>query len=302
MLSLSDTIVLLATVRIDVDEVDGGALASNESALSAYRRDHGPRLYRSFRLLQDHASGSPPLRILELGAAPYFFSALLCHCMPEVELTAANVRAGDWAGGKGRVEQARVRLGIQLGDKRLARDLPIHIFNFERDLFPFSDGAFDVVLCMEVIEHLAYSPTHMLAETHRVLRPGGILILSSPNAVDIIKTARMLRNRPMGSPYSGYGIYGRHNREFTKQELVSLTSACGFQIVRAWAENIGRNQWWPPGRLAATFLLNCTRLPLPYLHNKREYLFVVARATGNPVFAYPEELYSFRELYPRISG
>ncbi len=40
---------------------------------------------------------------------------------------------------------------------------------------------FDVALCCELIEHLAEDPMHMLLELNRVLRWGGLLILTTPN-------------------------------------------------------------------------------------------------------------------------
>jgi 2-polyprenyl-3-methyl-5-hydroxy-6-metoxy-1,4-benzoquinol methylase len=44
----------------------------------------------------------------------------------------------------------------------------------------FSDDCFDVAVCFETIEHLA-APERGLAELRRVVRPGGTLIVSSPN-------------------------------------------------------------------------------------------------------------------------
>lgn len=44
---------------------------------------------------------------------------------------------------------------------------------------PFRAGSFDAVVCSEVIEHVA-DPAALIAELHRVLRPGGRLLLSSP--------------------------------------------------------------------------------------------------------------------------
>jgi len=44
---------------------------------------------------------------------------------------------------------------------------------------PFRDGAFDVVLCTETLEHVA-RPARVLSELRRVLRPGGMLALSVP--------------------------------------------------------------------------------------------------------------------------
>jgi SAM-dependent methyltransferase len=45
--------------------------------------------------------------------------------------------------------------------------------------FPFPDHSFDGVLCSQVFEHI-FTPTEFLAEVHRVLRPGGILVLTVP--------------------------------------------------------------------------------------------------------------------------
>lgn len=44
---------------------------------------------------------------------------------------------------------------------------------------PAPDGSFDAVLCSEVLEHVP-EPTHALDEFARLLRPGGVLILTAP--------------------------------------------------------------------------------------------------------------------------
>ena len=45
--------------------------------------------------------------------------------------------------------------------------------------FPFADGSFDAVLCSQVFEHV-FTPEEFLREIHRVLRPGGVLVLTVP--------------------------------------------------------------------------------------------------------------------------
>jgi 2-polyprenyl-3-methyl-5-hydroxy-6-metoxy-1,4-benzoquinol methylase len=45
---------------------------------------------------------------------------------------------------------------------------------------PFDDGSFDVVFCGELIEHL-YNPDAFLEECHRVIVPGGHLVITTPN-------------------------------------------------------------------------------------------------------------------------
>ncbi|MBT8228697.1 MAG: methyltransferase domain-containing protein, partial [Bacteroidia bacterium] len=45
---------------------------------------------------------------------------------------------------------------------------------------PFEEGTFDIVVSSEVIEHVP-DPLKAITEMHRVLKPGGILVLTTPN-------------------------------------------------------------------------------------------------------------------------
>ena len=75
-----------------------------------------------------------------------------------------------------------------------------------RDKFPYADGSFDVVLNMEVIEHVCdISYRHAttlsgvrqcLEECHRVLRTGGKMFLSTPNASSFWTIQRAMRQEP----------------------------------------------------------------------------------------------------------
>jgi len=70
-------------------------------------------------------------------------------------------------------------------------------------LAPFQEESFDVVLCFQVIEHIGDDHA-LLKEIHRVLRPGGVLLLTTPN-----RTMSLSRN-----PW--------HVREYTSAELSVL--------------------------------------------------------------------------------
>ncbi|MEK9555550.1 MAG: class I SAM-dependent methyltransferase [Gammaproteobacteria bacterium] len=56
---------------------------------------------------------------------------------------------------------------------------------------PFSDDHFDAVVCCEGIEHV-YSPWHLMSEFARVLRPGGILVVTTPNVQNLLSRLKFL--------------------------------------------------------------------------------------------------------------
>lgn len=55
----------------------------------------------------------------------------------------------------------------------------LHLFDYP---LPLASGSFDAVLCFETVEHLS-QPERLVAELGRVTRPGGMLILTTPNVL-----------------------------------------------------------------------------------------------------------------------
>ena len=47
-------------------------------------------------------------------------------------------------------------------------------------VLPYEDGRFEIVVSKQVIEHV-YDTDHLLAEAHRVLKPGGMMVTSTEN-------------------------------------------------------------------------------------------------------------------------
>lgn len=61
------------------------------------------------------------------------------------------------------------------------------------DALPFDDGSFDRALCLDVLEHLSYEQQpRALAELHRVLGPGGELVVSVPNLAHLQSRVQFL--------------------------------------------------------------------------------------------------------------
>lgn len=93
----------------------------------------------------------------------------------------------------------------------------------------FPDSCFDVALCSDVIEHLR-RPERCLAEMFRVLKPGGIAILTTPNESSRVKAlAKALRR---GAPSS---IEGDEVHISTKgfREWRRLAAEAGFCVTAA---------------------------------------------------------------------
>ncbi len=107
-------------------------------------------------------------------------------------------------------------------------DVRVSVFDIERNAFPHPDESFDLVLCLQVLEHLAVDPMAMMSEVNRVLKPGGTFLLTTPNVVRYSNVVRlMLGENPYGwAAYNGYDG-NRHNREYAPAEIHRLLCAGG---------------------------------------------------------------------------
>ncbi len=175
-------------------------------------------------------------RCLELGANPYFTTMLLKRYTP-LELTLANYFGPHF--GAVATQYATV-LNNDTGD-RDAVEFPFVHFNCEQDRFPFEDATFDVVLFCEILEHLQLDPVRVILEIKRVLKPGGHLVLTTPNVARLENVARLIAGANVYDPYSGYGAYGRHNREYARHDLWRLLDYCGFDIEEAFTADVHKN-------------------------------------------------------------
>jgi SAM-dependent methyltransferase len=102
--------------------------------------------------------------------------------------------------------------------------------NIEETALPAKNNTYDHIVFCEVLEHLTNDPLIALIEINRVLEDGGILVLSTPNVARLENAAALLSGSNIYDPYSSYGPYGRHNREYTSQELNWLLQYTGFQV------------------------------------------------------------------------
>lgn len=86
--------------------------------------------------------------------------------------------------------------------------------NLEEKVFPWPDSSVDIVVCNQVFEHLKdiFKP---LDQISRVLKPGGVLIISVPNLTSLHNRIMLL----IGLQPSSIRIFGPHVRGFAKNEF-----------------------------------------------------------------------------------
>jgi 2-polyprenyl-3-methyl-5-hydroxy-6-metoxy-1,4-benzoquinol methylase len=102
--------------------------------------------------------------------------------------------------------------------------------NLEQDPLPFPSESFDLVIFTEVLEHIAITdPCVILGEMRRVLRPGGRMLLSTPNVANLGNVVALIHGENVfWPPEIFYGSVDRHNREYTPGELLRLIEKAGF--------------------------------------------------------------------------
>jgi 2-polyprenyl-3-methyl-5-hydroxy-6-metoxy-1,4-benzoquinol methylase len=105
------------------------------------------------------------------------------------------------------------------------------------DLFQanYPANRFDVVVAIELIEHLA-EPLEILRETARILRPGGLLWATTPNADG-------LSARALGADWSTVSP-PEHIQLFTLEGILRLTKRAGFSRVRVRSRGCNPLEIW----------------------------------------------------------
>jgi len=125
------------------------------------------------------------------------------------------------------------------------------------EALPLAEGSCDAVLALEVLEHLP-DPPGALREMARVLRPGGPLVVTTPNAAFIHERLPTYSGRPGGQTAKPEADGAGHLFAFTPAELRRLADDAGFTVRSAGYEGSvvmsGRmrlNRLLPPGAVTA---------------------------------------------------
>lgn len=175
------------------------------STLTQYDRDHKVRFWETYLRLDGYLATCS--RLLELGGESRITNYLKAQLGMDVEVYGQDLR------------------------------------------YPFelSSSSFDMVLCLEVIEHIKdrtetggiseiamfnrSGVRNVFAESRRVLKEGGILFMTTPNACCIDSIARIFL-------YQAPQLYAPHVKEFAAAELIDLAKEFNFELIAYSTANV----------------------------------------------------------------
>ena len=169
-----------------------------------------PRYIRFQKFIEKHSEGSSK-EILDVGCSPGHLAISLARMGHTVT-------------------------GIDLNDEYLVKYPPAwlkeisrKLWNIENNRLDFEDERFDYILFTEILEHIAIThPKYILSDLLRLLKPGGILYLTTPNVSNFTNLLQLLRNENIfWDPDIFYDSLDRHNREYTSQDIKKILRDAG---------------------------------------------------------------------------
>jgi SAM-dependent methyltransferase len=204
----------------------------NNPPIQEYLESHKDRI--SFDLDYAKKFLEPDSKILEIGAFPYLLT------LPLIE-TGFDVTVVDKPS-----KEASPEVATHWNVRVVACDVEI-------DKLPFESNQFDCVILNEVFEHLRFNLIFTMREIRRVIRRGGLLLLSTPNLRSLQGLYHLLWNwegfSSMGGIYHNYaaletiGVMG-HVREYTSKEVADFLEQVGFEIDGVIYRGRYSDDWW----------------------------------------------------------
>lgn len=174
----------------------------------------------------------------EKKAKSYFDRARVdyVHRLP-LDPTASVLEIGCGTGATGALALERGRagryVGVELfeGAAKSARDVlsEVIVGDVEHLEFDWQPAEFDALILSEVLEHLR-EPWAVLDKLSRFVRPGGLVLASSPN----VSHWRVIRELVQGRfPLADKGVFDRtHMRWFTPESFAAMFNGAGFAVDR----------------------------------------------------------------------
>jgi len=197
-----------------------------------YYQTHFPRNKATWRLISPYLNTERHLRILDFGTGPGYTAIFVKEKFPQHEVVAGDVSIPI------EIKKKLAEVGVEVMEKLTIES--------NKRLFLDNDS-FDVVLFLEVLEHVIADPRHVLSEINRILRTGGYLVLTTPNIAQLFNRLMLLFGKQpqfyLTSLRHGHKSERGHFREWTADELMCLLKN-SFRIEKyAYVDVVGTQGW-----------------------------------------------------------
>ena len=220
-------------VEARIREIVRAETVGSDTVRNEYTSFHTQRFFDQIRAViairRKVLANVPRPRVLEVGASPV--TSMYAKVLSDIDLFTADLPAGEPPEEIARKFGSKEHYYINLDTDALSARHPQLV-----------EQQFHIVLFCEVIEHVLASPEEMLADLLKLVAPGGVLIVTTPNAM----SARRLFDVVIGR--KGDSIYRRnqkelhqhhhiHVREYTLREVRDAVAACGAQVLLQAVKN-----------------------------------------------------------------
>lgn len=208
-----------------VEGIDLTALSRHSPALrgfdwSTYLRLSTLRMVRSQHALRRHGANSG--RLADIGS--YFGNFSLMFANNGYEVTAVDSYS-QYGCALSPISHLLTNAGVKVRDFR----------DMGESLDALPSESFDIVLSMGVIEHIPHTPRLLLEAMNRILRPGGLLVIDTPNLGYLYTREKLARGEtifcPLELQYDTELPFEGHHREYTPQELRWMLNRIGHELL-----------------------------------------------------------------------
>lgn len=124
--------------------------------------------------------------------------------------------------------------------KGLAHDPTLEMHAGDVHALPYANASLDAYLSFGVLEHFAHGMQPALVEAARVLKPGGILVLTIPYPNIVWRLSQLRRNLQGASNLNDDDFY---ESTYTQHDLIRETTAAGFELLKVMPTSHAFTLW-----------------------------------------------------------
>lgn len=128
-------------------------------------------------------------------------------------------------------------MGLDLTDSQSSLykkfNIDLRLCDIQNSPLPIKDSSLNIIFLLEVIEHLCMYPHDLFDKIFQKLKPGGYLILTTPNLLRFSNRFRTIFGKsPLINYFEKTPEGSNHIREFVPDEMVYYLKKSGFRILK----------------------------------------------------------------------